>query len=128
MAGSKVLQFSALVPLGVAPLLVAATGAALVAVVAISLGSVLLSVGLMTAGVLVGGAANDLYFSVMQRWNERILNETRRGLPLRVPEPEPPAAQEPAIELPPPPVVPPPTDTPRRRLVLPGVVPTTQSQ
>lgn len=128
MAGSKVLQFSALVPLGVAPLLVAATGAALVAVVAISLGSVLLSVGLMTAGVLVGGAANDLYFSVMQRWNERILNETRRGLPLRVPEPEPPAAQEPAIELPPHPVVPPPTDTPRRRLVLPGVVPTTQSQ
>ncbi|MBL8934933.1 MAG: hypothetical protein JNM69_10280 [Archangium sp.] len=62
---------------------------------------------------------------VLDAWNRELLSDARKRLPLRVPEPDTSPEPEPRREEPAAPLEPPASDVPLKRLVLPGLVPTT---
>lgn len=120
-----ILQVVSFVVLGATPLAVGALRPPLAGLVGISLGGFLAACGAMTAGLLVGSRANAVELQVLDAWNRELLSDARKRLPLRVPEPDTSPEPEPRHEEPAAPLQPPASDVPLKRLVLPGLVPTT---
>lgn len=120
-----ILQVVSFVVLGATPLAVGALRPPLAGLVGISLGGFLAACGVMTAGLLVGSRANEVELQVLDAWNRELLSDARKRLPLRVPEPDPVSAEPEPHPEEPPLVQPPTSDVPLKRLVLPGLVPTT---
>lgn len=122
---STVLSVVAFLPLGAAPLVVGTLNPPLSSNLLISGGAVLLAAGLLAVALLISVEANQVYFDVVERWNRGVLDTARRSLPVRVPEPEPePSTLEPEpVRVTPPPA--PTSDVPRKKLLLPGLVPAT---
>lgn len=122
---STILKVASFVVLGLTPLTVGALRPPLATVLGLNFGGFLAAAGAMTAGLLVGSHANDTEVQALDTWNREVLAKARARLPLRVPEPDPlPVEPEPRREEPPP-LQPPTSDVPVKRLLLPGLTPST---